>query len=226
MQSKLLAAAALASSAAALRIQAPTTMLAQDQTYNECHGTYAYQCIEENVDKSLGQMTGQVEQNKDGALEVANDTRKEIVEEIAELRAALQRSLGDLRRAQIDDLKAKLDDAVAIIEGTVDQAVQDLCDQLEENLNGTSPAAIERKRVQGEIKKVYYGDSNGAKGAKDLTAVIAKKVDNFNAWLAENYCNCNFGDAEIAAVEAVIAAQEKAMDDAIAEKQKEWNDAL
>ena len=226
MQNKLLAAAALASSATALKIQAPTTTLAQDTAYTECHGTYAYQCIEEKVEKSLGTMTADVEAQKDQCLVVAKDTRQEIVEEVEDLRAQLERSLGDLRRAQIDDLNDRLDAAVDAIEAAVDKAVQELCDQLEANQNGTSPAAIERKRVQGEIKKVYYGDGNGAYGANDLKNKIAKKVDDFNAWLEENYCNCDFGDAEIAEVEAEIAAQQKAMDDAIAEKNQEWNDAL
>ena len=48
MQSKLIAAAAIASSATAIKLEAAPTTILVDQEKGaglECHGAYAYQCI-------------------------------------------------------------------------------------------------------------------------------------------------------------------------------------
>ena len=57
MQNKLIAAAALATSATALKLEntATTTLAARvgQSGYNKCHGVYAYQCIEEKVKNEI-----------------------------------------------------------------------------------------------------------------------------------------------------------------------------
>ena len=60
MQSKIIAAA-VASTAAAIKLEAPTTMLAQAKPLSadagvdtDCHGTYMYQCMQKKVDDALG----------------------------------------------------------------------------------------------------------------------------------------------------------------------------
>ena len=83
MQSKMIAAAAIASSVNAMRLTAPTTNLAQSPSYNECHGTYAYQCIEQKVTDTLGHMTGEVQTHKEDCIVTADDLREEIADAIA-----------------------------------------------------------------------------------------------------------------------------------------------
>ena len=60
MQSKIIAAA-VAGTAAAIKLEAPTTMLAQAAPLDpragvetDCHGTYMYQCMQVKVDAALG----------------------------------------------------------------------------------------------------------------------------------------------------------------------------
>ena len=80
MQSKFFAAAAIASGAAALKLEAPTNTLAQSVA-EECHGTYAYQCIEQKVDHALGEMVKDVDNRKQECILTAEDMREDIVEE-------------------------------------------------------------------------------------------------------------------------------------------------
>ena len=60
MQTKMIAAAAIASSSMALSLEASTTVQAQASAYTRCHGVYAYQCIEEKVEIAFKKMTGEV----------------------------------------------------------------------------------------------------------------------------------------------------------------------
>ena len=109
MNTKLIAAT-IFSSATAMKLAAPTANLAQTSSHpkaaTECHGTYAYQCIEEKVEKTLGAMTEEVANHKEQCEVKAEDLREEIVSMISMQRADLERGLRDLRESLGDALKA------------------------------------------------------------------------------------------------------------------------
>lgn len=89
---KQIIAATIATSAAALQLQSPApTMLAQAPAYAECHGTYAYQCIEEKVETALGEMVKDVDNRKKECILTADEMREDIVEEAQNTRFALER---------------------------------------------------------------------------------------------------------------------------------------
>ena len=101
-----------------------------------------------------------------------------------------------------------------------------MCDQLEQYNKDTHPATVERQRVEGEIKKVYYGGMGGQYSAYDLKDKIADKVDAFNAWLEANYPKAGFGEPEIAKLQEVIDAEQGALDALIASTAASWDAAL
>ena len=101
-----------------------------------------------------------------------------------------------------------------------------MCDQLDAYKADTHPAAVERHRVEGEIKKVYYGGIGGQYSAYELKDKIAVKVDTFNEWLAANYPKNGFGDYEIARVQETINTEVGALNALIASSTQAWNAAL
>ena len=96
MQTKLIAAA-IATTAASIKIAAPTT-LAQTMDKagqaavagidTECHGTYAYQCMQTKVDQTLGALTDGVDADRDASVKAARDQRQSMVEALQDLRNA------------------------------------------------------------------------------------------------------------------------------------------
>lgn len=123
MQNKIIAAT-IASSAAALQLQSPApTMLAQDLSYEECHGTYAYQCIEQKVDTALGEMVKDVDNRKQECILTAEDMREDIVEEAQNTRYTLERQLEELRYTTAEAIKARMQAAKQTVEDAVDQAI-------------------------------------------------------------------------------------------------------
>ena len=96
MQTKLIAAA-IATTAASIKIANPTTTLAQTMDKGqaavagidtECHGTYAYQCMQTKVDQTLGALTDGVDQDRDASVKAARDQRQSMVEALQDLRNA------------------------------------------------------------------------------------------------------------------------------------------
>ena len=81
--------ATIATTAAAIKIETPTTLLAQTQDKHgplvagvdtECHGTYAYQCMQTKVDATLGTLTDGVDADRDASVKAANDTRVDMIQ--------------------------------------------------------------------------------------------------------------------------------------------------
>jgi len=122
MQNKLIAAAALASSATALRLEAPTTTLAGVNPGDVCHGTYAYQCIETKVDRTLADMVNDVATHRDDEVVDANEIREQIVEGVQDLRASLEAGLSNMRSNDTDSLNAQLEAASDAIQAAADAA--------------------------------------------------------------------------------------------------------
>ena len=96
MQTKLIAAA-IATTAASIKLEAPTTTLAQTMDKGqavvagidtECHGTYAYQCMQTKVDQTLGALTDGVDADRDASVKAARDQRQSMVEALQDLRNA------------------------------------------------------------------------------------------------------------------------------------------
>jgi len=156
MQKKLITAAALATSTTALRLEAPKTTLAQDAGYANCHGTYAHQCIEEKVDKTLANMTADVQTHKDECVVTANDIREDIVDGVQDLRNALENQLADMRAADTAALEDKLESATNAINDALAEASAAIQEECDARVDGTSDVSVERKRIEGEIKKIYY----------------------------------------------------------------------
>ena len=123
MQNKIIAAT-IASSAAALQLQSPApTMLAQDKSHAECHGTYAYQCIEEKVDTALGEMVKDVDTRKQECIVTAGDMREDIVQEAQDLRYTLERQLEEMRYSSTEAIRARMQAGKQTVEDAVDQAI-------------------------------------------------------------------------------------------------------
>ena len=84
MQTKLIAAA-IATTAASIKLEAPTNVLAQTMDKagraqvagidTECHGTYAFQCMQTKVDQTLGALTDGVDADRDASVKAARDQR-------------------------------------------------------------------------------------------------------------------------------------------------------
>ena len=81
--------ATLATTAAAIKLEAPTTLLAQAMDKSgeaqvagvetECHGTYAYQCMQTKVDNTLGALADGVDADRDASVKAANDMRIDMI---------------------------------------------------------------------------------------------------------------------------------------------------
>ena len=135
MQNKLITAATIFTSATAMRLQAPTTNLAQAESHpraaTECHGTYAYQCIEEKVTNTLGAMTDEVANHKSDCMVKADDLRADIVSGAQMLRADLERGLRNLRESLSDALKAQLLAGQDSIRTATDSAIDNMTAEAE-----------------------------------------------------------------------------------------------
>ena len=92
--------ATLATTAAAIKLEAPTTLLAQTMDKSgeaqvagvdtECHGTYAYQCMQTKVDNTLGALTDGVDADRDASVKAANDMRVAMIEGLQDLRSQME----------------------------------------------------------------------------------------------------------------------------------------
>ena len=219
---KSLFAAAIATGANALKLEAPTNTLAQGATGAECHGTYAYQCLEEKVESAQDTLSGRVQATKDHCIDLADELRESIVEGIQSLRYDLTRSLEDMRRMSTEDLNDALDASIAAIEAAADTANANNRQEAAARLDGTSSVSLIRKRAQDDIKKLYYRDGNGEENAEDLKAQIREVMDAFAEALVGNSFG-DFSDDQIAAAEATITAECDAMDAAIKGALADWN---
>ena len=140
------------------------------------------------------------------------------------MRANLMRMLEDMRRDQTDALNNQLDAAMDRIEKTAEDVIAALEQQVADSQSGKSPLALERKRVQGEIKKIYYRDSqNNMNAVEDVKGEIRELVEAFKKYAEDKVPN--FGEAGLLELQAVIDEETKALCDAIEAALKAWNDA-
>lgn len=142
----MIAAAAIASSASAMRLTKETTNLAQAQLY-DCHGTYAYQCLEDRVNDSLGRMTAEVQDHKNDVLVNADELREDIWRGVFDLRDTLEDELDAAREENFSNDVDKQRSTMDVINGATEAAKESLCTEAEERVSGDSPASVERLRV-------------------------------------------------------------------------------
>ena len=179
MQKSLLAAT-IAIGASALKLEAaPTNTLAQSgKGANECHGTYAYQCIEEKVEESLSTMSGRIQAQKESCLKIADAQKDASIEAVQKLRYELEKNLlWDMRENQTEALNNRLDEAMATIENAASTANYNMTFEAHGRINDTSDISGIRIRAQNDIKKLYYRDGNGDEGAEGLKAEIRAVMD-------------------------------------------------
>jgi hypothetical protein len=170
---KSLFAAAIATGASALKLEANTNTLAQSAGNNECHGTYAYQCIEEKVEASQAAMSGRIEAQKQECLSVAEAQKDGAIERVQRLRYELEKNLlWDMRENQTEALNNRLDEALAAIENAAATAEANMRAEADGRINDTSDISGIRIRAQNDIKKLYYRDGNVDEGAEGLKAQI------------------------------------------------------
>jgi hypothetical protein len=228
MQSKLFAVAAVASGAAALKLDAPTNTLAQS-IEQECHGTYAYQCIQEKVDKSLGSMVKEVADQRDHCLDFADDLRQTMLESTQALRYQLEKHiLWDLREGLTEALAARLDLAQDNIWAATDKANYNMRVEADARIANTSDISLVRIRAQDDIKNMYYQDDNGDKDSEALKAQIRERMEEFGEAYLGTHPNgkfASFADAEIAAAEEVIQSEYNAFRTMTNDSRAEWNAA-
>ena len=128
--------ATLATTAAAIKLEAPTTLLAQAMDKSgeaqvagvetECHGTYAYQCMQTKVDQTLGALTDGVDADRDASVKAANDQREAMVEGLQDLRHDLERLMAGVRKEQELGVRAQMKASIKTIEDTLAALVEDL----------------------------------------------------------------------------------------------------
>ena len=207
MQNKILVAAAAATSATALQLEAsPTTNLAQSN-YTVCHGTYAYQCIEEKVVNVLKHMTDDVKDHKQDCLDSANQIREEILEGVQELRDDYEEGMADLRDAQQEALGLHLQSASIAITAATEGASQAISSEAEAIVSGESDVSKERKNVMNQIKKLYYEESSSY-NPYELKEKIAKKVLHFEEYVEQNEVSFSaVVDSNVLVVEGVIVEE-------------------
>ena len=117
-----------------------------------------------------------------------------MIDAIKDMRFNLERQLSDMRRDQTDALNNQLDNAMDRIEKTAQDVVASLEQQVADSQSGKSPLALKRKEVQGEIKKIYYKDSqNNSNASEDVKAEIRAEVEKFKEYAATMVPN--FGEA-------------------------------
>jgi hypothetical protein len=222
---KSLFAAAIATGASALKLEANTNTLAQSAGNNECHGTYAYQCIEEKVEASQAAMSGRIEAQKQECLSVAEAQKDGAIERVQRLRYELEKNLlWDMRENQTEALNNRLDEALAAIENAAATAEANMRAEADGRINDTSDISGIRIRAQNDIKKLYYRDGNGDEGAEGLKAQIREVMDQFAAD-SQGASFADFAGAERDAADATITAECDAMDAAIKDALSAWNDA-
>ena len=212
MQSKIIAAA-VASTAAAIQLETPTTMLAQAKPLaafagvdTDCHGTYMYQCMQKKVDDALGFLTNDVDDRRNLSLREANETRVDMVHAIQDLRAMLEMGLAQTRK----DGESAARDQMRGGQGRIDDRLTAHVESLRQQVLGDSPRALERKRLEGEIKNIYYSDEQELKlaGREPKKAAIKALLDGFGGIV-------EFGEPELLDLQALVAAETQAMCDAV-----------
>ena len=227
MQTKFIAAAAVATSAAALKLGTPSTnVLAQTQEKaltsgidTECHGTYAYQCMQTKVDKTLGALTDGVSQKRDERVKAANDFREESVEALQDLISNLRWSLQTQRKESELTVRGVMKTALGKIEDTLKALTADL----ELQAAGDSVIAIERQRVEGLIKDVYYADEQqyADQGREGKKAAIRALVQEF----AEKVFPV-FGERELEIMQDTVQRNVDAICDTVIAELDRWDAAV
>ena len=214
MQSKIIAAA-VASTAAAIKLEAPTTMLAQAKPLDaaagvdtDCHGTYMYQCMQKKVDDALGFLVADVQDRANLSTLEARNTRVDMVHAIEDLRSMLEMGLAANRKAGETAAFEQMRGGMQRIEDRLAAHVESLRLQVQTD----SPIALRRKELEGDIKDIYYSDEQQLKlqGREDKKAAIKALLEGF---IAEQFPV--FGQPELMDLTALVAAETEAMCDAV-----------
>ena len=214
MQSKIIAAA-VAGTAAAIKLEAPTTMLAQAAPLDpaagvetDCHGTYMYQCMQVKVDAALGYLTNDTQDRSNLAQLKARNTRSDMVHAIEDLRSHLEMGLAANRKAGETAVHDQMRAGMGRIEDRLAAHVASLRDQVTRD----SPIAVARKLAEGDIKDVYYEDQQLEKhgGREDKKARIAAILQAFS-----DAHFPVFGEPELTDLTALVEAETAAICDAM-----------
>ena len=227
MQTKFIAAATIATTACAMKLQTGSAnVLAQTQetavtlgVNTECHGTYAYQCMQQKVDQTLGALTDGVDLKRDERVKEAQTYRRDQVEALQDLISNLRWSLGTQRKDSEAAVRGVMKSAIDTIESTLATLTEDLKVQAA----GDSVIAIERQRVEGLIKDVYYADQQNyaEEGRESKKAAIRTLLEEFAAKVFPV-----FGQRELEIMQATVDAQTKAICDKIDADVDAWLSAL
>ena len=214
MQSKIIAAA-VASTAAAIKLEAPTTTLAQAKPLDpiagvqtDCHGTYMYQCMQTKVDNALGYLVRDTDDRRNLSVREASDTRVDMVHGIQDLRNMLEMGLAQTRKDGESAARAQMRGGM----DRIDARLQAHIESLRLQVQGDSPIALRRKELEGDIKDIYYSDEQTTKlaGREPKKAAIKALLD---AFIAESFPV--FGEPELLDLQALVAAETEAMCDAV-----------
>ena len=147
-----------------------------------------------------------------------------MIEQIQDMRATTMQNLGDMRADQTDALNNQLSDAMDKIQKTTEDIIAGLEQQVADSQSGNSPLALKRKQVEGEMKKIYYKDSqNNSNAREDVKAEIRTEVEKFAEYAKTMVPN--FGEAGLIELNQVIDEEVEALANAITEALKAWNDA-
>ena len=184
----------------------------------ECHGTYAYQCMQTKVDNTLGALTDGVDADRNASVKAANDMRVDMIHGLQDLRASLEWRMQQNRKAGEAAVRAQMNSSIQTIEDRLAYLINDLRLQVQ----GDSPIALERKRLEGLIKNIYYADEQIYKNQnrEGKKAEIKALLDGF---IAQNFPV--FGEKELVELTALVAQETEAMCDAVEAAQVSFNTA-
>jgi hypothetical protein len=198
-------------------------MLAQTQTYEDCHGTYAYQCIQEKVDKVLHHMELDVEEHETMCLEKATEIRTDIRISIMTLRDELQTSLTETRSMSMTRLEEKIESAKTTIQTAYEVAKSGICGEADDRMQDTSEISKYRIKIENQIKKLYYEDQSGY-NTSDLREKINHKIEIFKQWVGDNGMSFdNMFEFEVAKFTQVVTTEINCIEELIIEVIDEWN---
>ena len=154
--------------------------------------------MQAKVDNTLGALTDGVDADRDASVKAANDTRVDMIQALQDLRFSLENRMSSVRKEGELAVRAQMKASIKTIEDRLAYLIEDLRLQVQ----GDSPIAAERKRLEGLIKNIYYADEQTLKlqGREGKKAQIKALLDGF---IAQNFPV--FGEKELVELTALVA---------------------
>ena len=158
-------------------------------------------------------MVQDVADHKHDCIDDANEIRWSIVEGVQELRASFELQLSTMRATDSATLTATQKAGSDAIDQAADDAAAAIRAEADARLSGTAAVDIERQRIEGEIKKVYY-EAQDPYDPEQMKYDIKALVKEFEDWVASQSASWDsIVDATRDALESVIYTEASRLSD-------------